>query len=287
MTLALAVGSEIPGDPVDGRPVSQLRLTKPRSRWSAQASFPNTRPGEAPCAGSAGPPPEWCARLADWDCLACRSLGSAQVSRTAGTLSCVRILDRSRSRLPKPLRTLTDWALTIMLAAVAVLVFQAEVAKPYRIPSPSMEPTLHCAKPASGCLARVSDRVIANRLVYRFHEPRRGDIIVFEASPRVEAACTAGGIFIKRIVGLPGEKLSMRKGLVFVNGIPLAEPYLRLDYRGSETADWARVAKDSYFVLGDNRAMSCDSRRWGVVPRDSIIGRAEVIYWPPTRLGEP
>lgn len=214
-------------------------------------------------------------------------LRGSHASVSGGILSGVRILDRSRSRLPKPIRALADWALTIALAAVAVLVFQAEVAKPYRIPSPSMEPTLHCAKPASGCLARVSDRIIANRLVYRFHEPRRGDIIVFEAPPRVEAACNVGGTFIKRIVGLPGEKLSMRHGFVRINGITLLEPYLRPGYRDRESGDWARVAGKSYFVLGDNRAMSCDSRRGGVVPRDSIIGRAEVIYWPPTRIGEP
>jgi signal peptidase I len=95
----------------------------------------------------------------------------------------VRFLDRSLSRLPKPLRTVVDWAVTIGLAAIAVLVFEAEVAKPYRIPTPSMEPTLHCAKPVSGCLSRVADRVIANRVVYRVHAPRRGDIVVFRAGP--------------------------------------------------------------------------------------------------------
>jgi signal peptidase I len=182
---------------------------------------------------------------------------------------------------------LVDWALTITLATGAVFVFQAEVAKPYRIPSPSMEPTLHCAKPVPGCLSRLSDRVIANRLVYRFHEPRRGDIIVFKATARVEAACSVGGTYIKRIVGLPGEKLSMRNGFVMVNGVRLAEPYLRPGYRGRESGDWAHIAGDGYFVLGDNRTMSCDSRRWGVVPRDNIIGRAEVTYWPPNRVGEP
>jgi signal peptidase I len=199
----------------------------------------------------------------------------------------VRILDRSLSRLPTPFRTLIDWGLTITLAAVAVLAFQAEVAKPYRIPSASMEPTLHCAKPASGCTSRVSDRVIANRLVYRFHAPRRGDIIVFETPPQVAAACGAGGTFIKRLVGLPGEKVSMRDGFVFIDGVRLDEPYLRNAYRGRESGDWARIPSGGYFVLGDNRAMSCDSRRWGVVPRDNIIGRAEVTYWPPNRVGEP
>ena len=96
----------------------------------------------------------------------------------------VRILDRSLSGLPRSVRTLIDWTLTITLAAVAVLIFQAEVAKPYRIPTSSMEPTLHCAKPADGCKSRVSDRVIANRLVYRFHKPERGDIIVPGHHPR-------------------------------------------------------------------------------------------------------
>ena len=199
----------------------------------------------------------------------------------------MQILDRSRSRIPKRLRTFLDWALTITLAVVVVLVFQAQVAKPYRIPSPSMEPTLHCAKPARGCLSRLSDRVIANRLVYRLHEPRRGDIIVFRTPARAEAVCDAAGTFIKRIVGLPGEKLSMRNGVVQINGVPLFEPYLRPDYRGRGNGEWGRIASGSYFVLGDNRTMSCDSRRWGAVPRANIIGRAELTYWPPNRVGEP
>ena len=200
----------------------------------------------------------------------------------------MRSLDRSRSRLPKPLRTLVDWTLTIARAITAVLIFQAEVAKPYRIPSPSMEPTLHCAKPVRGCLSRVADRVVANRLAYRFHGPRRGDIVVFRAPARVEAACSgARGTFIKRIVGLPGEKLSMRNGVVLINGVSLDEPYLGDSYRGYQSGDWARIPLDGYFVLGDNRTMSCDSRRWGVIRRDDIVGRADAIYWPPNRAGEP
>jgi signal peptidase I len=199
----------------------------------------------------------------------------------------VRILDRSLSRLPRPLRTLIDWAVTVCLAVVGILVFQAEVAKPYRIPSPSMEPTLHCGKPVDGCRARVSDRVIANRIVYRFHAPERGDIIVFNAPAKVASVCKTGGTFIKRIVGLPGEKVSMRGGYVFVDGVRLKEPYLAAGYGGSQSGDWPRSPPDGYFVLGDNRTMSCDSRRWGTVPRDSIVGRVDVRYWPPNRAGEP
>jgi signal peptidase I len=198
----------------------------------------------------------------------------------------VRLLDRSLSRLPRPLRTIVDWSITLSLAIVAVLAFQAEVAKPYRIPTASMEPTLHCARPASGCLGRFSDRVIANRLVYRFQEPERGDIIVFDTPPAVEKTCPSGGTFIKRIVGLPGEEVSMRDGRVFIDGVRLSEPYLTAAYRGQGSGVWGRVPARSYFVLGDNRTMSCDSRRWGVVPRDSIIGRAELRYWPPARIGD-
>jgi len=199
----------------------------------------------------------------------------------------MRILDRSLSRLPTPIRTVIDWGLTVVLAVVTVLIFQAEVAKPYRIPSASMEPTLHCAKPGDGCKSRFSDRVIANRLVYRFHDPERGDIVVFRTPPRVEAACDASGTFVKRIVGLPGETVAMRAGRIFINGARLVEPYLRPAYRGTETGSWGPVPRNEYLVLGDNRGMSCDSRRWGAVPRGNIIGRADVTYWPPTRIGNP
>ena len=204
-----------------------------------------------------------------------------------GILIGVRVLDRSLSRFPRPVRTLIDWTITTIIAVAGVLVFQAEIAKPYVIPSPSMEPTLHCGTPAEGCKSRVSDRVIANRVVYRLHAPERGDIVVFDAPARVEAACAAKGVFVKRIVGLPGERVSMQNGHVLVDGVRLREPYLAPAYRGRESGAWPRTPGDSYFVLGDNRAMSCDSRRWGVVPRASIIGRADVRYWPPNRAGEP
>jgi signal peptidase I len=199
----------------------------------------------------------------------------------------MQVLDRSLSRLPRPLRTLIDWSMTITLAIVAILVFQAEVAKPYRIPSASMEPTLHCCKPADGCRSRVSDRVIANRIVYRFEAPERGDIIVFKAPDRVAAACNASGTFIKRIIGLPGERVSMQNGHVLINGIRLKERYLAAAARGRESGEWAWSPGRGYFVLGDNRGMSCDSRRWGLVPRGNIIGRADVRYWPPDRIGDP
>ena len=198
----------------------------------------------------------------------------------------MRILDRSLSRLPRKLRAVVDWAVTITLAVVVVLGFEAEVAQPFRIPSASMEPTLHCPKPADACRGRFSDRVIANRLVYRFHASQRGDIVVFRTPSRVATACNAGGTFVKRIVGLPGEHVSMRSGRVYVDGVALREPYLARGYRGHQTGAWL-PSRGGYFVLGDNRTMSCDSRRWGVVPRDNIIGRVDVRYWPPNRIGDP
>ena len=196
----------------------------------------------------------------------------------------VRVLDRSLSRFPRPLRAVIDWTLTICVVVVGVLAFQAEIAKPYRVPPASMEPTLHCGSPVEGCRSRVADRVIANRIVYRFHAPQRGDIVVFEAPATVKAACNAGGTFVKRIVGLPGEQVSMQDGHVLINGVRLMEPYLAPGYRGQDSGEWPR-SRGGYFVLGDNRAMSCDSRRWGVVPRERIIGRADLRYWPPNRAG--
>src|SRR5512138_3119578 len=98
----------------------------------------------------------------------------------------MKILDRTQSRIPQPWRTIVDWFVTIAVAIAFVLAFEAEVAKPYRIPSPSMEPTLHCARPVDFCQGRFSDRVIANRLAYRFSEPKRGQIVVFRAPEKAQ-----------------------------------------------------------------------------------------------------
>jgi signal peptidase I len=196
----------------------------------------------------------------------------------------VKLIEHSTTRLPKPLRIALDLAVTVGLAIGLVLVFEAEVAKPYRIPSASMEPTLHCARPAAGCEAKFSDRVVANRLAYRFGSPHRGDIVVFRAPPAVKNACGTSGTYVKRIIGLPGDVVSMRNGYVFIDGRPLAESYIRSDRRGDTTQKWPRVAPGHYFVMGDNRIDSCDSRTWGTVPRSDLIGPVILTYWPPTRL---
>ena len=149
-----------------------------------------------------------------------------------------------------------------------------------------MEPTLHCAKPTTSCQGRFSDRVIADRIAYRFREPERGEIVVFEAPPAADRceAGAGGSPFIKRLIGLPGETVSMREGIILIDGDRLSEPYVDPGRRGDESGSWPRVPPNEYFVLGDNRAFSCDSRTWGTVPRASLIGPAKLTYWPPNRL---
>src|SRR5262245_22925611 len=108
-------------------------------------------------------------------------LANSSGSRAHNVGAPMSVLDRSLSRIPKPWRTIVDWLVTIALAVAFVLAFQAEVAKPYRIPTSSMEPTLHCAKPGDACEGQFDDRVIANRLAYKLGDPERGQIVVFTA----------------------------------------------------------------------------------------------------------
>jgi signal peptidase I len=128
--------------------------------------------------------------------------------------------------------------------------------------------------------------VIANRLAYRFGDPERGQIVVFHA-PRKAEQCAlgdGGSPFIKRIVGLPGERISERSGRIFVDGKRLIEPYVDPSLRGTSDGSWPRVAPGHYFMLGDARIHSCDSRTWGTVPRTSMIGPVMLTYWPPRRV---
>jgi signal peptidase I len=189
-----------------------------------------------------------------------------------------------RLGLQRPWLTIADWVITIVGAIAIVLAIKTWVVNPYRIPSASMEPTLHCARPAQGCESRFSDRVLANRLIYRFRDPRRGEIVVFKVPDRARAACGAGGVFVKRIIGLPGEVLAERDGYVYIDGKKLAEPYVRPGRRDVQSYKALKIAPGHYFMMGDNRSSSCDSRRWGTVPRKSLIGKVSVTYWPPDRI---
>jgi signal peptidase I len=151
-----------------------------------------------------------------------------------------------------------------------------------------MEPSLHCARPANGCEARFSDRVLANRLLYRFRDPERGEIVVFKTPPAARTRCGAGGTFVKRLIGLPGERLEVRTeaGLshVYIDGKRLPEPYIESERRDTRAPETFRIPQGHYFMMGDNRSQSCDSREWGTVPRENLIGKVFATYWPPNRI---
>jgi signal peptidase I len=202
-------------------------------------------------------------------------------------------IERLFPNLPHGWRVAIDWIVTIIGAVAIVLAIKAWVVNPYRIPSSSMEPTLHCAKPAQGCEANTSDRVLANRFIYRFRDPRRGEIVVFKTPPLAEQECGSKGTFVKRLIGLPGEVWEERNGFVYINGNKLNEPYIKPDRRDHQTLGlsdipprhtYTRIPKDYYLMMGDNRNSSCDSRRWGLVPRKNLIGEVFATYWPPSRI---
>jgi signal peptidase I len=202
-------------------------------------------------------------------------------------------LDRLFPNLPHGWRVAIDWVVTIVGAVAIVLAIKAWVVNPYRIPSSSMEPTLHCARPAAGCEAATSDRVLANRFIYHFRDPKRGEIVVFKTPSLAKQECGSEGTFVKRLIGLPGEVWEERSGFVYINGKKLDEPYLQPGRRDSQTlglADlpprgkYTRIPPDYYLMMGDNRNSSCDSRRWGLVPRKNLIGKVFATYWPPGRI---
>ncbi len=196
--------------------------------------------------------------------------------------------------LPRSVRVTLDWVLTIAGAILIVLALKHWVVNPYRIPSSSMEPTLHCAG-ASGCRGSSSDRVLACRICLDFSDPSRGDIVVFNTPKSAQRDCGEGGVFVKRLIGLPGETIKEDKNsFIWIRGpnskkfVKLKEPYISKQARETDTSHrnqtWT-VPPGNYFMMGDNRGSSCDSRQWGSVPRDDLIGTVFWVYWPPDRFG--
>jgi signal peptidase I len=161
-----------------------------------------------------------------------------------------------------------------LVIAAGVVVLTAcgtdEDTRRYRVPSSSMEPTLHCARPGIGCEADKMDFVAAR--TYGSHKPTRGDLVVFRTPALAKERCGSGGTFIKRLIGLPGERWAERAGFIYIDGRKLAEPYVQADRRDNQTLPGGTIPADRYLLLGDNRASSCDSRVWGLVPRSNLIG---------------
>lgn len=154
------------------------------------------------------------------------------------------------------------------------------VAAPFYVGSESMDPTLH------GCEGCTNDRLLINKLAYDIKAPKRGDIALFEDQ--------RGGkkTLIKRVVGLPGDELELRNGKLSVNGEPLQESYVKNDsckpgYPKTCSFGPVTVPENHYFMMGDNRTRSLDSRFFGPVPEDDLIGEALVLFWPPGRAGGP
>ena len=155
----------------------------------------------------------------------------------------------------------------------------------FRVVTSAMEPSLHCARPRYGCLGQVVDRVLVRP--YRARAPSRRHVVAFVTPPQARARCGGGRTFIKRVIGLPGERVTVRDAAgvsrVFVDGRRLNEPYASRVRGSIAEAGPVTVPAGHYFVLGDNRSLSCDSAVWGTLPRENIIGRAIAVYWPPAR----
>ncbi|MGH2761897.1 MAG: signal peptidase I [Thermoleophilaceae bacterium] len=184
----------------------------------------------------------------------------------------------------------------VSIVAVALglaLGIQAFLVKPFRIPSESMAPTLE-----------VGQRVLVDRLTKNFGDYERGDVLVFKppagadtnscgAQHGSRSACPeptderSDTNFIKRVVAVEGDRLSIRRGRVFIDGRAQREPYARLDASCPicRLPEPITIPEDHYFMMGDNRGASADSREWGPVPKDWIIGQAFATYWPIDRIG--
>ncbi len=176
------------------------------------------------------------------------------------------LLKRSRSQGSATVAWARDLTLSLLIAAVVILF----IYQPVQVEGTSMMPALVD-----------QERIFIDKFTYKLGlEPiSRGDLVVFwfPGEP--------GKSYIKRVIGLPGDSVRIDRGSVYVNGRRLSEDYVPAEYRDTISAPEAIVKNDYYYVLGDHRSSSSDSRAWGTVPRGSIYGRAVFVYWPPDRIG--
>ena len=169
---------------------------------------------------------------------------------------------------------LIEWVIILVVAVGVSLLMRAYVVQQFYIPTGSMEPTLP-----------IGDRVLVSKLSVTFGTIHRGDIVVFHAPKAALRDCSdAVPIFIKRVIGLPGDHLTSRGNTIYVNGQPLDQTWTHYEPLGTPIGN-VTVPANSYFVMGDNQSQSCDSRTWGTVPRSSMIGKAFFRLWPLSHFG--
>jgi signal peptidase I len=176
--------------------------------------------------------------------------------------------NQSRYSGSKIFAEVKSWFRDILFAFATAIFIVIFVIQPVKVEGTSMQPRLVD-----------QERIFVNRFIYRFADIQRGDIVVFWY-PR-----DRNKSFIKRVVGVPGDELEIRYGSLYVNGQRVDEPYLKAEFKDHDSLREERVPAGHYFVLGDHRNSSNDSRNWGFVPRELIYGKAIFRYWPMSRMG--
>jgi len=167
-----------------------------------------------------------------------------------------------------------NWGEPLLIAFILAFFIRTFLLGPYKIPTGSMIPTF-----------MVGDRIFVDKISYRFRPPERGDIVIFKYPLDKKKD------FVKRLAGLPGDKIEIRDGRLIVNGVlmedvPFADHYYynRQDWEFAKAGHPILVPGSAYFVLGDNSSQSSDSRNWGFVPEKNLVGKAFLIWWPPNRI---
>ncbi len=183
-----------------------------------------------------------------------------------------------KSLLKKTGEFFLDIIETLVIALSIFLVVYLFLLQPHQVNGQSMVPNFQ-----SG------EYVLTDKISYQIGQPKRGDVVVFHAPPAAHCPKGTGCDFIKRVLGLPGETIQVKNDHVFVNSVPLEELYIPDDFETS-AGDFTRhrtitLSQDEYFVCGDNRPYSSDSRAWGPIKKDDIVGRAFFRYWPPESMG--
>jgi signal peptidase I len=179
-----------------------------------------------------------------------------------------------RKRRSSSSRQLVEWLVLVGAALLIAVIIKTFLFQAFYIPSESMEPTFY-----------KNDRILVNKLSYHMHPIHRGDIVVFKAPPGEESATIKD--LVKRVVGLPGELVEARNGAVYINGRRLDEPYVLAECPSAVSGldlKTVTVPPGHYFLMGDNRCHSKDSRAFGPIARSAIIGRAFVRIWPLSRF---